>query len=422
MRGLALAALVCCLAAPACGANAVPAADRDYHVRIAKAAVGDLLRHYWVGDAATGHILETHGGYGGQHLPDPRGGLWERAMLVFALDSLYQVTRDPDLRRRIAADWKTTKSRFSAEELESCGTGINPACDDCGWSARLYLTAYRNTNGPDALDRAKGLVTNAFNRWADDALGGGLWYNDSRQLKSLYQVALALDSLEIWEATGDSAFKSRALSAYEWMEKRLLRPDGLYWCDCGAAGPVGAERPDDIHEAGSVSFLGGNMGMGVLHARLYRITGQELYRERALRTARAIRARQTDGKGALLDDRDAWTNGTFAGDWAREVLSLPGIGSEDVAAVENTARAIYERARTRDGFYSGCWNGPAEGPGCRWCVVGSRPRQITTSSSAVNVIVAGRCSLPRRLPPLGSSGPWSPSGAWGRVRRLLFAL
>ena len=63
------------------------------------------------------------------------------------------------------------------------------------------------------------------------------------------------------------------------MEEHLLRGDGLYWCDYESAGPRGRDRPNDIHEAGSVVFLGGNMAMGVLHARLYRASGDDTYEE-----------------------------------------------------------------------------------------------------------------------------------------------
>jgi hypothetical protein len=53
-----------------------------------------------------------------------------------------------------------------------------------------------------------------------------------------------------------------------------------------------------------------------------------------------------------------------------------------------TADSIYRRARTAEGYYGGSWSGPAEGPGSHWAMVGSRPQQITTSASAVNVIAA----------------------------------
>ena len=226
-----------------------------------------------------------------------------------------------------------------------------------------------------------------LNRWLDDQVGGGMWYSDARQAKSLYQVGIVLAALEVYELTKEQPYLDRALACYAWMEEHLLRPDGLYWCDYSAAGPVGAERPDDIHEAGSVTFLAGNMGMGVAHARLHRITNEEEYRKTAVRTADAILAGLTDGKSVLLDDRDAWRNGTFAGEWAREVLPLPGIAQQHQDLLRGTARAIYVRARTPDGHYGGSWNGPPDGPGSRWSSAGSRPQQIMTSANAANMIV-----------------------------------
>jgi len=112
------------------------------------------------------------------------------------------------------------------------------ASDDAGWSAMIYLDAYRATGDEVAPNRAKAIVDNAYARW---------------------------------------------------MEGHLLRSDNLYWCGYDASGPVGANRPNDIHEAGSVSFLGGNMGMGVIHAMLFQLTGDDKYRQRAVRTTAALK-------------------------------------------------------------------------------------------------------------------------------------
>ena len=130
------------------------------------------------------------------------------------------------------------------------------------------------------------------------------------------------------------------------------------------------------------------MAMGVLHAHLYRLTGDDTYRLRAIRTAEAILAHLVTGKGVYLNDRDAWSNGVFAGDWVREVLTLPGISAKHAAVLRATADSICHNARTADGFYGGSWSGPAEGPASRWFVGNSKPQQIMTSANSVNVIVA----------------------------------
>lgn len=311
-------------------------------------------------------------------------------MLYITLENLWQVTGDATLLQRLRADWNYTKKMFSVAQLEACGqaSGINWAADDAGWSALMYLAAHHATGDADALARARGLVRASFDHWLDDQLGGGLWYSDKHERKSLYQTALVLAALKIHELTGDEYFHEQALKCYAWMETHLLREDGLYWCEYAAAGPTGKNRPKDIHEAGSVVFLGGNMAMGVIHARLFRSTHDDKYRERALRNATGLLKYLTTAEGVFIDDRDAWTNGVFAGNWAREILSLPGADSGLRTALRKTADSIFSKARTPAGFFGGSWSGPAEGEASIWWKKRSLPEQIMTSASAVNMIVA----------------------------------
>ena len=106
-----------------------------------------------------------------------------------------------------------------------------------------------------------------------------------------------------------------------------------------------------------------------------------------MRTADGIARKLTAG-GIYFNDRDAWANGTFANDWAQDVLSLPGIDIAHRELLQRTADSICRHARTSRGYYGGSWGGPAEGPGSRWCLKGSRPEQIMTSGSSVNIIAA----------------------------------
>jgi len=356
---------------------------------IAKQGRDDLLRHFWVGGETDGHLVDTWHGYPGA-LPDPRGALWERAALFVVLDQADRVLADPSLRRRLQADWRRTTSRFTPQQLEACGadSGTNWAVDDAGWAALMYLCAHRVTGDRGALDRARGLIGHAFDRWMDDRFGGGLWYSDERRTKSLYQAAILCAALRASELSADRTLRDRALACYAWLEAHLLRSDGLYWCEFGEKGPVGQDRPNDMREADSVVFLGGNMAMGVLHAQLFRLTADDTYRLRAIRTAEAVLAHLTTEKGVLLNDRDAWTNGLFAGDWVRDVLTLPGIGAKHAAVLRATADSIRRNARTPEGFYGGSWSGPAEGPESVWFAKGSKPQQIMTSANSVNLLLA----------------------------------
>ncbi|MCL5033123.1 MAG: glycoside hydrolase family 76 protein [Thermotogae bacterium] len=369
-------------------------ATPTHYIQIAEAAVNDLIRNYWVGTPKNGYIIPTWNGYPVNEKSTTneimkKGGMWERGIMIFAINNLYHATGNPTLKEYIASEWNYIKKNYTLTELETPGGMLTTAVDDCGWDAMLYLIFYKDLGDPVALEYAEGLVDNAFNRWLDDKFGGGMWYNDYRIIKSLYQVGIVLSALKIWELTGEKSFYDKAFSCYQWMEQKLLRPDGLYWCDYDDLGPVG-ERTNGlesgINEAGSVTFLGGNMAMGVIQAILYKITGEDTYRQEAIRTANAIAQKETKN-GIYLDDRDAWTDGSFAGEWATKVLTLPGISETVKNILYSTANAIYYNDRTSGGYYGGCWDGPINEE-CPWNIVGSKPQQIMTSASAVDIITA----------------------------------
>jgi len=114
---------------------ATPSAPPGYYRSIAEAAVRDLLGHFWSAtpSAAGQPHLER---LPRQELPDARGGMWSAARSSPALDGLYRVTGSPEVRQRIAADWKQVKARYAAGELETAGPPVHSACDDSGWTPR----------------------------------------------------------------------------------------------------------------------------------------------------------------------------------------------------------------------------------------------------------------------------------------------
>ncbi len=362
--------------------------DKDgYFSHLARHAEQDLIQNFWIDTPFGGEITPSRDGYPIVGKPNARGFIWEGAMMVFALDSYYQATGDRSVIRMIQLEDRRFERVYKPQDLDAAGGYYNHACDDSGWNAMLYLTFYRYLGDPWMLQHAINLVNDAYNRWMDDKFGGGMWYRDERDIKSVYQAAIILDSLDIWEITHDESFYRRAMECYEWVESKLLRKDGVFFCDYNSKGPVGKSRPNDIHEASSVTFLGGTMAMGVINARLYKITKNDLYLHRALKIVKAV-DKVFDNGGVYLDDRDAWSNGTFMGEWVADCLTLPGVSQSDKDILLRTAISIYKNDRTKNGYYGGSWSGPAEGNGSAWYRAGSKPRQIMTSADSVNVIMA----------------------------------
>jgi len=291
--------------------------------------------------------------------------------------------------------------------------------------------------------------------------------NDNRW-KSLYAVGVISAALEflILKSGSDPGWRDTygllwedVFGAYEWIEANMLRAtadtvdaagpagsaptlpktfadgrqsggdytmaesmaDNLYWTDynenrTGAGGywnelpsekhgPSGGSRGAlHIQEGSSFSFMGGAMGMAVCHARVYKLTGDERYLNRAVRTAWALTdSRYHTWNGVLVNDRDAWANGFFAGVYAGEVLTLPGVREKDVDVVIKTGVSAYENCRitvTADMdvnmakydqyrgkvFYRGEWSG-----GNAWtkdAASHTQPTQLMTSGNTVNMIMA----------------------------------
>jgi uncharacterized protein YyaL (SSP411 family) len=250
----------------------------------------------------------------------------------------------------------------------------------------MYLDVYRLTKDPEALAMAKTLFNNVYERWVDDIYGGGQWYTDEHNQKAVYQVSQILTGLRIYDITGEASFRDRAMGLYKWVDKALARGRGPYYVDYDRNGPVKKNGPPE--QAASDTMLAGNMAMAVTAARIYRATNDSKYLDKAVQTANAILAIETDG-GIYMNDRDANVEGFYVADWVGEVLTLPGVGPEHAETLRRTASSIYVNARTPNGYYSGNWSGPAQGPLAAWGKPGRgfAPQQIMISSNSAHMIV-----------------------------------
>ena len=91
-------------------------------------AVQDLIEHWWIGDATSGHLQPTHGGCA---VAKGRGVIWERTTVLCALETLASVAGDAEARQRICAQWRYDKSQYQPRELQACGPGSGaPWCSN----------------------------------------------------------------------------------------------------------------------------------------------------------------------------------------------------------------------------------------------------------------------------------------------------
>lgn len=360
-----------------------PEANEDYYLQLAKLCVSDLLDHFWTGDEKTGYMTPVWQGFP-TDLADERGAIWEAAEVMFNVYDLWVLTGEEIYKDYMVAEANFYKQNYENDlsAIETAGALLNTASDDCAWTGMFLLNFYNVTGDMWFVERAINLLDDAYDRWYSEDLGGGLWYKDGVDCKSLYEAGIALDWLRIWEITGEQRFYDLALESYSWMHECLLRDDGIYACEATAAGHRGS---GEIHEGGSSSFLGGNMAMAALAAKFYKITGEQVYLDRVYAINEGI-LKNYNNNGVLLNDRDAWTNGTFATYYASWVLSLPDT-EEMQKLLQDTAVSIVTNDRTADGYYGGSWQGPASGPSSVWASGGSVAQQTMTSGTTVAIVL-----------------------------------
>lgn len=371
-------------ASPSLSPDITQGRDVDYFKNMAVSAVDDVIKNWWDGDAAagTGHIKFANQGFHKEGMTVANTCPWETSMIYACIYDMWFLTGSEYYKNLLLAEAAVYRA-LDEETLEFASGNYNWAVDDCSWNVIMYLSFYHLTQDAWFLDRAIGLLDSVMDRWYNEEKDF-LYYRDDIDYMSYYEAGLALSWLRIWDITEEQRYYDLALGAYNRIQEHLGRDDGLYYCEATVFWPTG--NKDAIGEAGSSSALAGNMCMAALSAKLYKITGDQTYLDRVYLTNQGL-LKYYNKDGVLLNDRDAWTNATFAAFYVSEVLSLPDT-EEMQTLIYDTAVSIYNNARTADGYYGGSWSGPAEGNRSIWYIKGSTPQQCMTTGTSVMMITA----------------------------------
>ena len=355
---------------------------------LARAALADLSKEFWVGTSASGHLrLDAH-----EERPDHGG--WEQAQASMAYYWAWKCLGDRQAGQRVAAEWTWTKQHAAdLNALCLCGHGatLNFESDDTGWNTGFYLAAYEVTGDPIALQAAEGSLDCAWLTWWDTS-NGGYWYNTKHSSKAMYQAVLTLDNEWTYRLTHSATYHQRAIQGERWVVEHLRREDGLYWKGMDQTGRVPEERLRYmINPSQSVTMIVGNMAQAVAEVWLFEDTHEAVYLQQAQTTADAIRRYEVDKGGVLINDQDCYTDGYAMEAFAHEVL--PKLSAADRAAWRDTfwksATTIWRVDHFEDGTFGADWGGPPKG--ICWTRKTDPPApssKVSISGGAVDVIVA----------------------------------
>jgi hypothetical protein len=274
------------------------------------------------------------------------------------------------------------------------------------------------TGDPDALGYAEKLLASTQSYFADPNKSGcGLLYATARgdpkhqKQSSLYETVLAQSALYLYQKTGIDAYLAYAREVWDWIHTCAVHPYGIFF-EGADLNPRGAcykrgyqcDQPSDITRGASVTYIGGVMGVECLSAQLYLTSGEDKYLDdiksvlsAMLQTRTFLRPASNVGipsltGNVLLNDRDAWTDGTHAESFAYNVLPLEAIDTsgEFKAVFGNTAQSIINQ-RTPDGYYGADWSGPEWDSKHRWTTWAAQglasPAKVKASISGTTMTV-----------------------------------
>lgn len=111
--------------------------------------------------------------------------------------------------------------------------------DDLMWASMAYSRAYQLTGNVNYRTYAKNGFDISFNRGWDAAGGGGLWWNTAKEGKCMCANGPAsLAAYYIYQTTGDTSYRTKAQTIYNWMVSRLYIES--------SGGVLGSIAPGDV--------------------------------------------------------------------------------------------------------------------------------------------------------------------------------
>jgi uncharacterized protein YyaL (SSP411 family) len=162
------------------------------------------------------------------------------------------------------------------------GHGGDYYYDDNAWVGLELVRLHDITGHPMALSRARSTFDFVVSGWDTDttrpAPGGVFWvatgWNTDRNTVSTAPGAML--GLLLYEKTGEPRFLEWGRRMYDWTNRHMLAPNGLYWDKIDAKGTI--DRTHYSYNQGAM------IGAGIV---LSRITGETVHFRRAETTADA---------------------------------------------------------------------------------------------------------------------------------------
>jgi hypothetical protein len=379
----------------------------------------DFYYHYWDRENTIPRLRPTEGsGYVNNSAKVYT--YWQMAEAANILYWEYKITHSPDTQAMFQSQWREIESRYTKNELSSADPSVNHGAimvsDDAALALQYLVQVNEVTGDPAAFSIAEALLPSIQSFFADPHHSGcGILYatpseDPAHQKQSAIIEALtARSALYLYQKTGIASYRNYAEKVWNWIHTCAAHPYGVFYVgadldpshSCYKHG-VQCGEPSSITRGASVAYIGGTMAVASLSAQFYLLTGSTKYVDDINSILQAMLQNRTflrPGSNVglpgdiLLNDRDGWSDGIFAQNFAYDVLSLAGVDDTGrfKEVFSNTAQSIINQ-RTSDGFYGADWSGPEwdmNHSWASWAAQGLAPAaRVTASISDTTMTVA----------------------------------
>lgn len=342
-------------------ANGVPAVRAaDTATSRATDAYGKFMDTYWSWDSRQFYWRSDH---------KSRNGSTQWATTWWAAQ-LWQTQLDHYQRTRSAIDRQLIDAIY--EGFVSAHNGIHSDFnDDNGWWALAATHAYMLTKESRYLNLAIKLADAQWNYW-DSTFGGGIWWRRSvRDQKNVATNApAAITNARLYQLTGASRFKKRAIAAFNWVDSHLRSGGRL---------DDRIEKPNNRIQVDYTYNYGTYIGAGL---ELYKVTGSSAYLDKATSLADSAMTRLATSTGVLRSEGTGDAGG-FKGVFVRNLSRLA-----TAKGVSSNRKSAYSQFIAANAGVA--WNHRVSARlwGPNWTKKTSLPVEVLTDMSAVDLFEA----------------------------------
>ncbi|RQO75793.1 glycoside hydrolase [Pedobacter sp. KBW06] len=232
-------------------------------------------------DTKTGLYFETTAAV---QKENPHSWLWPLCALVQAaneMDVLYPKQQHLKPVVKAIDQYYSEKAPVAYQDYVTAERLSSRFYDDNQWVAIAYLDAYNRTREQHYLKNAI-MVYDYMITGMDNKAGGGLYWKegDFSTKNTCSNAPAVLVALQLYKATKEKKYLETALAVYDWTNKTLRSPEGLFYDNVKIPGGE-IDRKFYTYNAGA---------MLQANALLYDITRDKKYLQEAQQIAKASKA------------------------------------------------------------------------------------------------------------------------------------